>query len=73
MAVIVSVVEEEKTLTQLYEPLSRKLTGAKGALSKLAFIVTRLVDLKTCVREGEKLFDLRRASRFKGHGALQLD
>jgi hypothetical protein len=63
--------EEEKALAGLYGPLRKTLGEAKGTLSKLAFIVEREVKLDDWVAQGEKLLDLRRDSRFRGHGALR--
>ena len=64
--------EEEKILGDLYGPLRESLVAAKGTLSKLAFVVKRDVKLKEWVKRGEDLLDLRRDSRFRGHGGLQL-
>jgi energy-coupling factor transporter ATP-binding protein EcfA2 len=66
-----TVTEEEDILKGLYLPLSKTLTGAKGALSKLAFVIHRHVNLKSWVAKGEQLLDLRRESRLRGHGALR--
>lgn len=62
--------EEEKVLEQLYSPLSLSLAAAKGALSKLEFVVQRRVDLGAWVAAGERLIDLRKATKLRGHGAL---
>ena len=64
-------VEEEKTLDNLYGPLRDKLKESKGTLGKLAFTVERKVDLRNWVEKGEELLDLRQASAFRGHGALE--
>ncbi len=66
-----TIVEEEEVLRQLYAPLERALVDREGALRKLAFVVRRKVDLQVWVVQGEKLFDLRKESRFRGHGALR--
>lgn len=65
--------EEEVTLAKLYEPLSRQLEGATGALAKLEFFVHRRVDLASWVTTAERdLLDLRLGeSRLRGHGALK--
>lgn len=65
--------EEEATLAKLYEPLSRQLEGATGALAKLEFFVHRRVDLASWVTAAERdLLDLRLGeSRLRGHGALK--
>jgi energy-coupling factor transporter ATP-binding protein EcfA2 len=64
-------VEEETTLDSLYGPLRDKLKESKGTLGKLAFTVERKVNLKEWVDKGEELLDLRQATAFRGHGALQ--
>jgi hypothetical protein len=61
---------EEAELSKLYEPLHQNLVGAQGALAKLRFLVRRHAHLDEWVREGENLLDLRKESRFRGHGAL---
>ena len=66
-----TIVEEEGVLRQLYAPLERALVGGEGALRKLAFVVRRKADLDTWVEQGEQLLDLRKESRFRGHGALR--
>ena len=71
-AIFGTFAEEEATLAKLYEPLSRQLEGATGALAKLEFFVHRRVDLATWVAAGERdLLDLRLESRLRGHGALK--
>lgn len=64
-------VEEERVLNKLYEPLRNQISQGLGALSKLAFIVQRRVDLDAWVTKGEENLDLRSATRFRGHGALR--
>jgi len=64
-------VEEETTLDTLYGPLREKLKESKGTLGKLSFTVERRVNLKQWVDKGEQLLDLRQASAFRGHGALE--
>ena len=61
--------EEENTLKLLYEPLHGEFAEAEGALSKLKFSVTRRVDLKSWVKTGELLFDLRK-DPFRDQGGL---
>ena len=63
--------EEEQTLTDLYAPLKTQLASGKGALSKLRLVIQRHVDLDAWVQRGEQLLDLRKASAFKGDGALR--
>ena len=66
-------VEEETILGQLYAPLSKSLAASMGALSKLAFVVKREVKIEEWVKRGEDLLDLRRDSKFRGHGALLIE
>jgi hypothetical protein len=66
-----TLVEEEEVLRNLYSPLGRNLQGAAGALAKLAFVVQRSVDLAAWVAQGEELIDLRKETRFRGHGTLR--
>ena len=66
-------VEEETILGQLYAPLSKSLAASMGALSKLAFVVEREVKIEGWVKRGEDLLDLRRDSKFRGHGALLIE
>jgi ABC-type lipoprotein export system ATPase subunit len=66
-------VEEETILGQLYAPLSKSLAASKGTLSKLAFVVEREVKIEEWVKRGEDRLDLRRDSRFRGHGALLIE
>lgn len=69
-AVFDGILEEEKELSALYEPLKRHLATEDGALGKLAFSVRRSVDLEAWAQRGEGLLDLRKAGPFKGRGAL---
>lgn len=66
-----TLVEEEGTLDRLYTPLRSELAGTVGALAKLKFVVQRRVDLDAWVMDGERLLDLRNATRFRGHGAIR--
>lgn len=67
-----TIVEEESALARLYEPLSRELKAATGAMKRLDVFVRRSVDLDTWVTRAEKeIFDLRRSGPFRGHGALK--
>jgi len=56
---------------RLYGPLQTLLEGAKGSLSRLRFSVSREINLAAWVEEGEKLLDLRKDSRLRGHGGLR--
>lgn len=69
-AVFDTFAEEENALAHLYEPLHQQLISAKGSLGKLRFVVKRHVRLDGWVRAGEELFDLRKNTRFQGHGSL---
>lgn len=59
---------ERETLNALYEPLRTQL-DADLAVSKLNFVVDRVVDVETWAARGERLLDLRREP-FMGKGAL---
>ena len=63
--------QQEETLGDLYAPLKSQLVGGSGALGKLRFVITRRVDLDAWIERGEKLLDLRKATPFKGEGALR--
>jgi ABC-type lipoprotein export system ATPase subunit len=65
--------EEEAVLTQLYSPLKANLSEEKGTLGKLQFVVTRRIAISEWVRRGEDLIDLRKETRFRGHGALEAE
>jgi energy-coupling factor transporter ATP-binding protein EcfA2 len=65
--------KEETILTQLYAPLRAELGTHGGVVSKLEFKVERHVSLDKWVEAGEKLLDLRSATRFRGHGALKVE
>ncbi|MBC7948990.1 MAG: AAA family ATPase [Chitinophagaceae bacterium] len=65
-----SIVEEERELKGLYEPLMENLKSQTGTLSKLVFYVHRMVDVEAWATEGEELLDLRKAGPLKGKGTL---
>lgn len=65
-----SYLEEQAVLQRLYGPLQGVLVDASGSLSRLRFAVSREVHLKAWVDLGEKLLDLRKDSRLRGHGGL---
>lgn len=69
-AVFDGILEEEKELSALYEPLKQRLEAEDGALGKLAFSIRRSVDVAAWAQRGEELLDLRKAGPFKGRGAL---
>ena len=62
---------EEQALADLYSPLRKRLNDSEGTLGELRFVVEREVQLDDWVSRGENLIDLRRDSRFRGHGALK--
>jgi energy-coupling factor transporter ATP-binding protein EcfA2 len=62
--------DEQTELGKLYGALHESLADARGALAKLRFVVRRRVGLEDWVHAGEELLDLRKDSRFRGHGAL---
>jgi hypothetical protein len=69
-AVFDTFAEEKSLLEQLYQPLQAQLRDAKGSLGKLRFVVKRQVKFDDWVLTGEELLDLRKDTRFRGHGAL---
>ena len=71
VGVFQAVLEEEKALQALYQPLKVQIAQAQGSLTKLAFTVQRDVDLDAWCEEGESLLDLRSAGAFKGKGSLR--
>ena len=66
-----AVIDEERELGTLYEPLRRRIAGAKGTLSKLSFSVRRIIDLEAWTARGEELLDLRTTGPFRGKGELR--
>ncbi len=73
LEVFQSYLDEQKELERLYGPLQNSLTEAHGSLNRLHFAVSRDIDLGQWILNGETLFDLRRDSRLKGHGALEAE
>lgn len=65
-----AIIEEEKQLTELYQPLMNNLTNQKGTLSKLTFKVQRIANISEWATAGEELLDLRKNGPFKGRGTL---
>jgi hypothetical protein len=63
-----TLVLEDRALKGLYAPL-RERVAADPRLSKLAFVVGRVVDLDDWVTRGETIVDLRRMP-YRGHGGL---
>ncbi len=70
LQVFQSYLDEQVVLQRLYGPLQQVLVDASGSLSRLRFAVSREVHLKDWVDAGEKLLDLRKDSRLRGHGGL---
>jgi energy-coupling factor transporter ATP-binding protein EcfA2 len=64
-----SLLSERATLEQLYEPLHLRIRQ-EPRLSKLAFVVSRSVDLDAWTEAGESLLDLRKGP-FSGRGTLK--
>lgn len=60
---------EKAALEEMYKPLKKRLDAEPG-LERLSFSVERHVDLDAWVKNGEKLFDLRKGP-FRGDGALE--
>jgi hypothetical protein len=63
-----SLAAERETLELIYAPLRQRI-AEEPRLSKLAFVVSRSVDVDGWAREGESLLDLRKPP-FNGRGAL---
>jgi putative AbiEii toxin of type IV toxin-antitoxin system len=66
-----SYLDERQVLERLYGPLQRALVEASGSLNRLRFAVSREITLKAWIEKGEKLLDLRKESKLRGHGALE--
>ncbi|NMM80895.1 hypothetical protein B2J86_08140 [Acidovorax sp. SRB_14] len=71
VGVFQAVLDEEKALAELYEPLKAQIAVAQGSLAKLTFTVRRDVDLAAWCDRGESLLDLRSSGAFKGKGSLR--
>jgi ABC-type lipoprotein export system ATPase subunit len=69
-AIFESIADEERQLSEIYEPLKDQLASESGALRKLSFSVRRRVDISGWADRGEQLFDLRINGAFAGHGSL---
>jgi hypothetical protein len=65
-----TIQQEQAVLARLYQPLMSRLDAAGGTLKKLAFSVTRQVDVDAWAAAGEALLDLRQKGPFKGRGTL---
>lgn len=69
--VFTSILEEESILRDLYQPIMTKLSGSTGTLNKMSFSIKRTINIDRWADEGEKLFDLRVDSSFRGKGTLK--
>ena len=69
--VFTSILQEEEILKELYKPIMTKLSGSKGTLNKMSFSIKRTINIDRWAEEGEKLFDLRVDSAFRGKGTLK--
>lgn len=65
-----AIIEEEKQLNELYQPLMMNLESQKGSLAKLTFKVQRNANINNWAQSGEELLDLRKNGPFKGKGTL---
>jgi ABC-type lipoprotein export system ATPase subunit len=66
-----SLLQEEAILRELYLPIMTKISVASGTLNKMSFKIKRTVDVERWAESGERLFDLRKESSFKGKGTLK--
>src|SRR5262249_50090022 len=66
-----AIAAEGQVLQDLYSPLMARLKGGVGTIEKLAFSVTRSVDVAAWASAGEKLLDLRMQGAFRGRGTLR--
>jgi hypothetical protein len=67
-----AIVNEQRALVDLYEPLMEQLKKTAGTLEKISFKVSRTADVARWAIAGEKdLIDCRKAGDFNGRGALQ--
>jgi len=69
--VFTSILEEESILKDLYQPIMTKLSGSTGTLNKMSFSIKRTINIERWAEEGERLFDLRVDSAFRGKGTLK--
>ena len=65
-----AILEEERELAKLYQPLMANLTNNGGTLNKLSFQVKRTADTMLWSQEGEQLLDMRKIGDFRGKGSL---
>ena len=64
------VIEQCQILADLYAPLADHLSDAASSASKLSLRVVRSIDVEGWAEAGERLLDLRKTGKFRGHGAL---
>lgn len=69
-SVFETLVEHEKILENLYQPLMEGIKNDEGTLGKLTFHVQRFVDIDEWVKNGENLLDLRKGTTFRKKGSL---
>lgn len=66
-----AIIQEQKSLEELYEPLMQRLAASSGTLKKLSFTVRRIADVATwAIKAEEQLLDRRKAGPFNGRGSL---
>nr|WP_281869272.1 AAA family ATPase [Pseudomonas sp. BR1R-5] len=66
-----AIIQEQKALEELYEPLMQRLAAASGTLKKLSFTVRRIADVPSWANKAEEqLLDRRKAGPFNGRGSL---
>ncbi len=70
-AIFDAIIDEEKSLAELYAPLKSNLQNQTGTVGKLSFTVRRNIDVKGWAEAGEALLDLRKGGSFRGKGQLQ--
>lgn len=64
-----AVIEEERELSSLYQPLQERIAAGPRAVKRLSFSVRREVDIEAWAARGEKLLDLRKGF-LRGRGEL---
>jgi hypothetical protein len=65
-----AILEEAAELQRLYAPLRDILNSFGESVAKLSLSVTRRVDLRSWVEQGEALIDLRTSGPFHGSGEM---
>lgn len=69
-SVFATLLEHEKILENLYQPLMNGIKDDGDTLEKLTFHVQRFVDVDEWVKSGEDLLDLRKGTTFRKKGYL---